>query len=323
MTTIAAWRGRVRRAPELSRVPWIWSALGAFALWIIAGAIARRGMVATLQGNTQIGAFLVLAGIGQMLVIAAGNGNIDLSIPNVMTLSSLVALAVINGQNGRIAVGILAGVGVGLLVGLVNVVTIFGLRVPPIVATLASGLLAQSAVLIRATSFNTSAPSALRNLTNDRVVGIPVIAAIVAAISLIVAVVLHRSRFGRSLFAVGQSLRAADRTGIHSTRTTATCYLLSSLFAGLAGILLASFTGPSISLGTPYLLTTVAVVVLGGSPIAGGRATVSGLWTAMLMLNLIITLVYVAHWSVAVQDVFEGLVIIGVLSLAGTGRRRA
>jgi ribose transport system permease protein len=305
----------------LERTPWIWSAIGAFVLWITIGAIAQRGMIATIQGNAQIGAFLVLAGMGQMFVIASGNGNIDLSIPNVMTLSSLVALSVAGGDNSKTLVGILAGLGAGLLVGLFNTVMIFGLGVPAIVATLASGLLAESAILVRAATFNAVAPPVLRDVVGARVLGIPMIAFYVVIISILAAITLHRSRFGRSLFSVGQSAKAAERAGIPVIRTSATAYLLSGGLAAISGILLSAFTGPSISLGTPFLITSVAVVILGGTPIVGGKASVAGLWTAMLMLNLIITLVYVLKWSVAIQDIFEGLVILSVLTLAGGSRR--
>jgi len=314
---------RVRPWIGLDRIPWVWSGLGATVLWITVGLVAQRGMFATLQGTLQVGAFLVLAGIGQLFVIATGNGNIDLSIPNVMTLGSLVALSVAQGSDDRVLVGVAAGIGAGLLVGLVNIITIFLLGVPPIVATLASSLLAQSAILIRATGHNALAPEALRDITSGYLFGLPTIAILVCAISVLAAVILQRGRFGRQVFALGQSLRATERTGLPAIRTAALCYLLSSGLAALAGILLAAFTGPSISLGTPYLLTSVAIVVLGGSLISGGRATVAGLWTAMVMLNLIITLVYVLQWSVAIQDIFEGLVILGVLTLAGGARRGA
>lgn len=313
----AVFAGAVRR---LERWPWVWAGLGGLALWAWVGAAAGRGMFSTMQATMQVGSFLVLVGIGQLMVVATGNGNIDLSIPQVMTLSSLVALSAMEASDDRILIGLTAGLLAGLLVGITNVVVVFGMGIPPIVATLATGLLAQSAILVRATEFKTGAPPALKDLTSGFVWEFPTMAIIAASCSIVAAVVLQRSVFGRRVFAVGQSRPATIRAGLPSTGTTAICYLVSSLMAALSGILLASFTGPTVSLGTPYLLTSVAVVVLGGSLIQGGRSTVAGLWTAMAMLNLIVTLVFVLKWNVAVRDVFQGVVIMAVLIVAGGER---
>lgn len=305
------------------KMPWVWAGLGALALWVGIGVVAGRGMFGTMEATMQVGSFLVLVGIGQLLVVATGTGNIDLSIPGVMTLSSLVALATAQASDDRILIGVAVGLAAGLALGAINVVFIFALGIPPIVATLATGLLAQSAILLQATRLATAAPPGLREIASGTILGLPTMIYIAGALSGLVAFFLQKGVFGRKVFALGQSAKAAVRSGLPTDRTAPFVYLLSALFAGIAGILLASFTGPSISLGAPYLLTSVAVVVLGGTPITGGKATVAGLWTAMVMLNLIITLVFVLQWNVAVRDIFTGLVIIVVLVVAGGARRVA
>lgn len=305
------------------KMPWVWAGLGALVLWVGIGVVAGRGMFGTMEATMQVGSFLVLVGIGQLLVVATGTGNIDLSIPGVMTLSSLVALSTAQASDDRILIGVAVGLAAGLALGVINVVFIFVLGIPPIVATLATGLLAQSAILLQATRLATAAPPGLQELASGTILGLPTMIYIAAALSGLVAIFLQKGVFGRKVFALGQSAKAAVRSGLPTDRTAPLVYLLSALFAGIAGILLASFTGPSISLGAPYLLTSVAVVVLGGTPITGGKATVAGLWTAMVMLNLIITLVFVLQWNVAVRDIFTGLVIIVVLIVAGGARRVA
>lgn len=320
-TTVSRKVGPTALWGKITHLPWLWSGVGALVLWVAIGAIAQRGMFATLQGTIQSGSFLVLAGLGQLLVISAGTGNIDLSIPGVMTLSSLTALTVADGDNSKVWLGVVVGIAVGLLVAILNIIAIFVVGIPPIVSTLATGLIVQSAVLGVAATLNAPVPQVLSGIASARVAGIPVVAVLIAVITVGAAIVLHRGIYGRHLMAFGQSEKAAERTGIAGVRVAALAYLASGMFAALSGILLAAFTGPSLSLGDPYLLTTVAVVVLGGSLIQGGRSTVMGLWTAMIMLNLILTLVYVMHWSVAVQDIFEGAVIVVVLILAGGARR--
>lgn len=312
---MSAVRGRLSGA---SRWLWIWSALGAAALWVGVILVTGRGAGGTLVAALQISSFLVLVGLGQMLVIASGNGNIDLSIPNVMTLSSLIAFSVAGSGHGSTLAGVLLGLGTGLAAASVNVIAIFLLGIPPIVATLSVGLLAESAVLEKATGFNQVAPPGLQNFVTEQVAGIPLFAIVVVVVTVIIGWVLHRSSFGRTVLAVGQSRPAADRAGLHGTAAMIGCYLLSGLLAAAAGIALAAFSGPSTSLGDPYLLTSVGVVVLGGSMISGGRANTTGIWTAALLLNLIVTFAYDVHFSVAVQDIFEGAIILGVLSFGGS-----
>lgn len=308
---------RTSLAGAAARWLWIWSALGAAALWIGVIIGSGRGAGGTLLAAFQISAFLVLVGLGQLLVIASGNGNIDLSIPNVMTLSSLVAFSVAGSGHGNTVAGVLLGLGTGLAAAGANVIAIFLLGIPPIVATLGVGLLAESAVLEKAATFSQVAPPALQSFVTERVAGIPVFTLVVLVVTVIVAWALHRSAFGRSLLAVGQSRRAADRAGLHGTAAMIGCYALSGLLAAAAGIALAAFSGPSVSLGDPYLLTSVGVVVLGGSMISGGRANTVGIWTAALLLTMIVTFAYVMHFSVAVQDIFEGAIILAVLAFGG------
>lgn len=306
---------------RIGRIPWLWSFLAAVALWAAVIVVAHHDPFGTLSADLQIAAFLAVAGLGQLLVIASGNGNIDLSIPNVMTLASLVTLTVADAGHGSSALALLLGLGVGLSVALCNIFAIFILRIPAFVATLAVGLIAQSAVLVEDAQLNQVAPVSAYHFVTSKVIGIPMITVIGVAITLGVAVLLHRTALGRAVFAVGQSRSAAERSGLMPTVTQGACFIMSGLLAATSGMALAAFSGPSISLGDPYLLATVGTVVLGGSLIAGGKGNVTGIWTAALMLNLIVTLVYVLRLSVAWEDIFEGLVIILVLSLgAGTIR---
>jgi ribose transport system permease protein len=303
---------------RLGRIPWLWSFLGALALWITIIIVAHRDPFGSLIADLEIGSFLVLVGLGQLCVICSGQGNIDLSIPNTMTLAALMALTVANGGHGSIALGIVVGLLVGLCVAACNIFSIFVLGIPAFVSTLAVGLIAQSVVLVRDADLNQVAPRSMQHFIVEKFVGIPVIVLITVGITLIVAVILHRTRFGRSVFAVGQSIGAADRSGLRTIATQAGCFVISSLLASFSGMAFATFSGPSIALGDPYLLVSVGTVVIGGSFMAGGRGNVTGIWTAALMLNLIVTLVYVLNLSPAWEDIFEGVVIITVLSLGAS-----
>ena len=306
----------------LNRSPWVWSYGAALIVWLLTVSLVHgRGAVETLAVAIQFATFFVIVGIGQMLVIASGPGNIDLSIPGVMTLAGYLAMGVMNGGNGSLLLGLLTGVCVGLATGIANVVLIQGLAIPPMIGTLAAGFVVQS-MAVAYSSGSTAPPSpALAHFTTMQIFDVPLIALVFVAVTIIVALVLQRSTFGRSVLAVGQSPRAAYLSGLRVTRTLAAVYLISAMLSGLAGTLLAAYSGgASLDMGEAYLLMSIAVVVLGGTSIAGGQAAVVGLWGAATLLDLIVTMLNVMQVGAGIRYVITGLIIIGVLSVAKGSR---
>ena len=118
---------------------WAWSFIGALLVWIITSITAEgRGMGATLSAALAFSSFYVMAGIGEMLVVSLGAGNIDLSIPSVMTLAGYLSIGTMQGQAGSLWLGVAIALGVGALAGLANFLLIRFARIPPMVATLAA-----------------------------------------------------------------------------------------------------------------------------------------------------------------------------------------
>lgn len=307
----------------LAARPWIWSFLAVVVVWLAIGAVSGRGFVGTIESTFQVAPFLVLVALGQMFVITAGNGNIDLSVAYLMTLSAYVSVGVMDAGHGSLPLGILAGLACGVVVAAVNLAGILLLSIPPIVATLATGLIAQSAGL-RFSSVNAALPDPrLATFTGQQVGGIALLAILCALLAVAASLVLRGTSYGRWLQAVGQNLRAAELSGIDVRLVLVVSYLLSGLFASLAGILLGAYVTPSLDLGNPYLLDSIAAVVIGGTLIAGGRSFAAGVWGGALFLILLVTLLNVMHINVAVQDIVKGVLIICVLALAGAGTSRA
>ena len=223
---------------------WAWSFLGAAIVWLLTVAVAQgRGGIETLSVAVQFATFYVIVGIGQMLVIAAGPGNIDLSIPGVMTLAGYLAMGAMGGSDGHLLLGLAAGLGTGLLVGAANVVLIQGFAIPPMIGTLAAGFVVQSMALAYSSGSTAKPAPALAQLTTMQVADVPVLAVLVAVASAVVAVLLRRSVFGRSVLAVGQNPRAAYLAGLRVRHTLAGVYLISAGLAGVAGTLLAAYSG--------------------------------------------------------------------------------
>lgn len=298
--------------------PWIWSILGTIAVWIVIVAYSGRGLGGTLTSALALAPYLVIVGIGQMFVITAGYGSIDLSAPYVVTLAGFVSTTAMNGGQGSLLLGFGAGLLAGLIVAVANVLAIELLSIPPIVATLATGLITQSAVTVKAGTFNAAVDPSLHSFTTSNVGPIPLLAICVLGLAVVAGFFLHRTQPGRSLQAIGQNRRAADLAGLHVKLTLALPYVISGLLAALAGILLAAYSSPSVDIGTPYLLNSIAVVVIGGSLIQGGRSNVIGVWGGAMFLTLLVTLLGVLNVNPALQNVVKGGLIILVLVLAGS-----
>ncbi len=313
----APWRRR------LGWPAWGWSLIGVLAVWALIVIVRPGAPLDPLAQALTLAPFLVLVALGQMLVITLGPGNIDVSVGMIISMASYVSVA-IGASVGPIA-GILAAVGVGIAAAVCSVIAILLLRVPPIIATLATSLIVSSATLLLADASRHSADAGLREFVNAKILGIPVIALLVLAVTVVIALMLRHTRFGLSVLAVGQSARAAERAGIKVWTITALAYLACGAFAGLAGGLLAAFISPSTVLGTSYMLDSIAVVVIGGTLISGGRAVATGAWTGALFFVLLSGLLNLVGWSIGAQNILKGVLVVAVVivSAAATGTGRS
>ncbi|AMB57519.1 ABC transporter permease [Microterricola viridarii] len=306
---------------RLSWPAWGWSFIGVLAVWALIIIVRPGAPFDPVAQALTLAPFLVLVALGQMLVITLGPGNIDVSVGTIISMASYVSVAV-GASLGPLA-GILAAVGVGIAAAVCSVIAILLLKVPPIIATLATSLIVSSATLLLADASRHSADAALRAFVNAKILGIPVIAVLVLAITVVIALMLRHTRFGLSVLAVGQSARAAERAGINVRAITAMAYLACGAFAGLAGGLLAAFISPSTVLGTSYMLDSIAVVVIGGTLISGGRAVATGAWTGALFFVLLSGLLNLVGWSIGAQNILKGVLVVAVVvvsaAASGTG----
>ncbi|MGO1768615.1 MAG: ABC transporter permease [Microbacterium sp.] len=245
-----------------------------------------------------------------------------------MTLSAYLSCTVMAGDDANIAWGLVVGVLSGLAAGLISALLIELIGMPPLVGTLAVGFGLQTFALIYSGTVVGVASPALADFTTARIGPIPLLGVLGIAIVIVTAVLLKRTPYGRRVEAVGQRPVAAALAGTRPRLIRGSAFVLSGGTAGLAGVLLAAYSGgPSLGLGTPYQLSSIAVVVLGGSLIAGGRGVVPGLWAAAVLLTLLTTLSNITRLSAGFQLIIQGALIVLVLALASssgsTRRRRA
>ena len=253
-----------------------------------------------------------------MMVMTTGPGNVDLSIPATMTLAGVVAMKVMDTDNARLLIGIVAAFGAAGLVGIVNYGLIRLLRIPPIIATLSSSFLILSTAISYGRGIRIKPPPLLAEFATARVAGVPVAALLVLGLSIIVALVLRRTVYGRTVLALGQNPRAAWLAGLSTDAVRFVTYVLSAFLAGFCGILLSGFSGgAALNMGEEFLLASIAVVVIGGTSVAGGRANVPGIWGASLFMYLLVTMLNIFGASAGVRLILTGIIIIAVIVIAG------
>ena len=308
----------------LHKAPWFWAWVAALAAFLATWSLSTGGGGAALAvAALTFGSFSVLTGLGQMLVITLGPGNTDLSIPATMTLAATLSLKLMTGAGGIwIAAGLVAALAIGAGVGVVNFALIRLLRIPPIIATLSASFLYQSLAIWSNRGLRIKPPAALAEFTTGRaLLGVPNLAWVALAISVVFWVLLNRSGFGRRVSAIGQNPRAARLAGVPVARTSAATYVISAVMAALTGFLLACFSGgAALNMGAEFLLMSIAVTVIGGSSIAGGNSNVPGIWAGALFMYLIVSMLNSYGLGAGVRLLSTGIIIIAIVAVA-SGRK--
>ena len=318
MTAVTAFAG------SLLKKPWIWAYMGAIGVWLGTALFTMfQGSGAVLTAAFAFATFFVIVAIGQMFVITLGPGNVDLSIPATMTLGGTVAMKIMNTSNSMIAVGFAAAICCGLAVGIFNYGLIRVLRIPPIIATLSASFIIQSLAIAYNRGLRIKPPPLLADFATGRIMGMPILAILAIVLAAVMAVVLARTVYGRSVVAIGQNEKAAHLAGIKVERTKFFTYLMSAVLAATCGYFLSGFSGgAALNMGEEYLLASIAVVVIGGTSVAGGYSNVPGLWGAALFLFLMVTMLNTFGASAGIRLIMTGLIIIGVITVAGGNKER-
>jgi ribose transport system permease protein len=303
---------------NLLRKPWIWSFVAAFGVWLT--TILFTGGASTVgvtQAALTFAAFSVIVGLGQMFVITLGPGNVDLSIPATMTLAGTVALKTMETNDSLILAGILVALAIGVCIGLANFALIKLLRIPPIIATLSSSFLIQSTAIWYNRGIRIKPPATLTQFAISSTAGIPNVAIVALLISIGAWVILEKGIFGRRVSAIGQNMRAARLAGVPVDGTRLVTYVLCAILASLAGLVLSCFSGgAALNMGAEYLLTSIAVVVIGGTAVAGGFANVPGIWGGGLFLFLVVSMLNTYGASAGLRMLLTGVIIIAVIIAA-------
>jgi ribose transport system permease protein len=258
-------------------------------------------------------AFLAILGLGQGAVIISGG--LDLSVAWTITFPAIIVTTYCFGENGpaywAIPLALAAGALIGFLSG--SIIVLFSLS--PIIVTLAMGGVLEGVSLIFSNGSPIgNAPPVLRWFVSGRLLGITPIGWFLAAFAVVAVLVLNRTAFGRRLYAVGNSVRVARLSGVLTGRTVIAAYMLSGFCSALVGVLLSGFSGQAFfGLGDPYLLQSIAVVVLGGTLITGGRGHYIGILGGALLFTALGSMLSGTTLPEAVRSIIYGLVLLGAI----------
>ncbi len=307
----------------LQEQKWTWSYLGSLGIFILISLVSQNS-IATLTASISFASFFILVGIGQMLVITTGPGNIDLSIPYTIALTGLVATKVMNEANALIFPGIAVGILVGALVGLFNFSLIRFAFIPPMIATLASSFIIRTLSIVFFRGLQLKPPRDLELFVTIKFGFLPLMFLMVVIVATIMHFILMRTKYGRNIQAIGQNIRAAWLSGIDVIRHKRITYTLCGVFAGITGVLLSAFSGgATLDMGEEYMMYSIAVVVLGGSSIAGGNSNVPGIVGASILLYLIVNLLNILGLGANLRLIFTGIVIVIIIFASGERLRKA
>ena len=282
------------------------------------GLLSKQGWNATSISATEI----LLLGIGETFVIVAGG--IDLSVGAILGLSGMSSAWVMSklvssglGPNFIMIIGLLAALGIGAVIGLINGLIITRFSITPFIVTLATLGVAEGCTQLmnggqEISNFPTQLPDLGNKVLLDGWVALPVLVAAVAAA--LAWVLLAKTRFGRRSHAIGSNSQAAMRTGINVQRHLIRIYMLSGLVSALAGYIATAQLGvATITAGNNDELSTIVAVVIGGASLYGGRGSIAGTVIGAFIIAVLTTGLVVAKTNSAWQLIAVGLILIGAL----------
>ncbi|MCO6052259.1 ABC transporter permease [Mesorhizobium sp. RP14(2022)] len=303
--------------------PWVLTLVLVALVWIVAGFTLRGfGSWGHLRYLLELSAVIGIVAAGQTLVVIAGG--IDLSVGAVMTVSAILLplLSPADDPTGLAGIGATLAIATGI--GILNGAGAAYLRVPPIIMTLAMATFLQGLLIIVAggSAVSVSNPAVIW-LGSARPLGLPAGVILWILVSAATLYALHRTPFGARLMAIGANPIASRLSGLAVDRASVRLYSASGFLAGVAGILLLGMNRQGYAgIGDPYLLSSIAAVVLGGTSILGGRGTYAGTVPGAILLVTSTALITVVNASPGWRSIMFGSLILALLLVSGREARR-
>jgi len=241
----------------------------------------------------------------------------------VVSLSAIIAGNLMAGENGGIPLAILACILTGAFFGLINGIGVTLLRIPPLVMTLGMlGVLQGLLVVVRqGIPSGRAAPALADFVSRDFMLGLPGILWLWVAIGLVMAFLLSRTVFGHRIYAIGSNEQAAFMAGVPVKVIRIALFVLSGVFAAIAGICLLGYSGSSFAnVGEQYMLASIIAVVFGGTPLSGGKGGYTGTMAGAFLLVILQSILTTVNIDESGRQMVFGATLLVLMLFYGRGR---
>lgn len=292
---------------------------------VIFGALLRHdGFISTanLFSIVRISTTITVMAVPMVFVICSGE--IDLSIAAIVPVSALIT-AVLLSWNYEFIVAALVGVAFGATTGLINGLVTVGFRIPSFVVTLGSmGILeGLSQIVTNTNTISITNASFLYWFGGGSVGSVPILAFWSLAALVIGAVILSWTALGRRVLATGANAHAARLSGIRTRRVKVGVLVASGAAGALAGVLYdGQYAAGDFTLGSTDLLSVIAVAIIGGCALSGGKGSVVGAVVASLLVGTLNNALILVGFGAPQQLMAQGIIIVAAVMVSSRGGRR-
>lgn len=300
-------KGRATPALVTLFILLVWAGL------VIPGFLLPERLLALGQQVTP----LLLVALGQTLVVLVGG--LDISVGSVLTFSLVLASGVMQGRPELALPGIILCLLVGAFIGLINGLLIEGLKLPPLIATIGMMSIIEGVSWVYTHGApGGSIPSNLRFIANGRIGILPVSDIVFVLAVVMMLIVLNKTVFGKYLYAVGANRRAAQLAGIKTKKIIISAYILSATFAAAGGLILAGYVGMgTLEAGGPYVINSIAAVIIGGTKFTGGDGGILGTVVSVAILAVLTGILIQLGVPVTLRSVLLSIIVVAAAVMQG------
>lgn len=270
-----------------------------------------------------VASLLGIISAGQNLVILGGREGIDLSVGGVVSIAAVVAGNLMDGSNAAILPAVVVTLFVGAFIGLINGIGVTFVKIPPLVMTLGMlGVLQGLLVVVRnGVPSGNAAPFLVHFATKPFLNTFPGILWLWLMITLFLVFLLKHTVYGLRIYAIGTNERAAKMTAVPVELIRVSLFVISGMFAALAGICLLGYSGSSFAnVGEQYILPSIIAVVFGGTSLAGGKGGYVGTALGAILLIILQSILITIRIDESGRQMIFGATLLLLMVFYGRGK---
>lgn len=278
----------------------------------------------------KMASFIALFGLCQMIVIAGGEGGLDLSVGYIATLTAVLNARIMDGQNANLWLAVIIAIGLGAFFGMLNGVLCAYVKLPPLVVTMAMANIVQGIINVYTAGASiTGKPSPILEEVAAKSTqvfpgfSIPNIVFLLLFVLIVVFFITNKTRWGIKLYGAGTNPTAAYLSGVNVRTVRAVTFLLSGILSGLIGLLLIGNIGMGFKdMGSSYVMPSIAAVVVGGISLSGGEGKYGGVILGAVFIQTLTNLLIAIGGKDAIKWISFGVVLFVLLIFYARQKRR-